>query len=282
MHGHDSLHADIRPHATCLKLHHRTTLSVDCLERKLSVAHSDHASMDELGSEYNTATEKLIAFESRHKGRHADEHALDSALDERKLHDARVYENYGKMADNTKKTFDGFCGRWIGFCEEKGYHMLDTTAGPGQEFLEQERLRHKSPGDNLKISFTQLKKLCEIRGCPAFSKDEQFFLRREVSQARKDSALAARSRPVDENKKQMDRSIISSADLQELLRVCADMPDRLAAARAAAVIKTSRLTGELAEAHSGCTLSEYAACMRYVEQPSAKSLLLQVSAIRNA
>jgi len=134
----------------------------------------------------------------------------------------------------------------------------------------------------LKIAFTQLKKLCDIRGCPAFSKAEHFFRCREVSEARKDSALAARSRPVDENKKLMDRSIVSSADLQELLRVCADMPDRLAAARAAAVIKTSQLTGVLAGVHSGCTLSAYAACMRYVEQSSAKLLLLQVSAIRIA
>lgn len=118
-------------------------LSVACLKRKLSVTHSDHASMDGIVSEYNTATEKLISFESRYKGQHADEHALDSGLDERKLHDARVYENYRKTADNTKKTFDGFCGRWIGFCEEKGYHTLDTTARPGQEFLEQERPRHK-------------------------------------------------------------------------------------------------------------------------------------------
>ena len=134
----------------------------------------------------------------------------------------------------------------------------------------------------MKIAFTKLKKLCDIRGCPAFSKAEHFFRCREVSEARKDSALAARSRPVDENKKLMDRSIVSSADLQELLRVCADMPDRLAAARAAAVIKTSQLTGVLAGVHSGCTLSAYAACMRYVEESSAKLLLLQVSAIRIA
>ena len=71
-----------------------------------------------------------------------------------------------------------------------------------------------------------------------------------VTKARKDSAQAARSRAVNENRKEVDRGIISSADLQELLRVCADMPDRLAAARATALIMTSRLTGESAEMYS--------------------------------
>lgn len=66
-----------------------------------------------------------------------------------------------------------------------------------------------------------------------------------VTKARKDSAQASRSRPVNQNRKEMDRGIISSADLEELLRVCADIPDRMAAARAIALIMTSRLTGEL-------------------------------------
>ena len=43
-------------------------------------------------SDSSTATERLIAFESRYPGRHAEEHASDCQLDERKVHDARVYE----------------------------------------------------------------------------------------------------------------------------------------------------------------------------------------------
>ena len=101
-------------------------------------------------SDSSTATERLIAFESRYRGRHAEEHASECQLDERKVHDARVYEKYGKMKDNTKKTFDGFCGRFESFCEARGYDMLNTTAEIGQEFLEQERLRHPNPGDNLR------------------------------------------------------------------------------------------------------------------------------------
>ena len=192
----------------------------------------------------STATERLIAFESRYRGPHADEYASDCQLDERKLHDARVYEQYDKMKDNIKKTFDGFCGRWISFCEGKGYDMLNTNAKTGQEFLEHERLRHTNPGDNLKIAFTQFNRLCAIRGCPPFSPDEYFFMAKEVSEARKASAHAALTRPVDEDKSCQDRNIITSAELQELLRVCADMPDRLQAARAEALLAVNVMTGE--------------------------------------
>ena len=122
--------------------------------------------------------------------------------------------------------------------------MLNTTAEIGQEFLEQERLRHTNPGDNLKIAFTQFKRLCAIRGCPPFSSGEHFFMAKEVSEANKASAHAALTRPVDEDRSCQDRSIITSAELQELLRVCAGMPDRLKAARAEALLAVNVMTGE--------------------------------------
>lgn len=127
--------------------------------------------------------------------------------------------------------------------------MLETTAKTGEAFLQGQRLEglqlgHKNVGKNVEIQLNQFKKLCTIRGCPEFSKDEGIYLHNVITKARKENAHAARSRPVDENKKQMDRSIISSAELQKLLRVGADMPDRLAAARATALIKVSLLTGE--------------------------------------
>ncbi|DBA65693.1 TPA: hypothetical protein ACH3X2_000740 [Trebouxia sp. C0005] len=200
--------------------------------------------MSESASDHGTATERLIAFENRYRGWHAEEHASDCQLDERKVHDARVYEKYSKTKDNTKKTFHGFCGRWISFCKEEGYDVLNTTAETGQQFLEEERLRHPNPGDNVKIAFTQFKRLCAIRGCPPFSSGEHFLLAKEVSEARKDSAHAALTRPVDEDQSCQDRNIITSAELQELLRVCADMPDRLKAARAEALLAVNLMTGE--------------------------------------
>lgn len=143
--------------------------------------------------------------------------------------------------------------------------MLETTANTGEAFLQAQRsaglrLGHKNVGKNVEIQLNQFQKLCTIRGCPEFSKNEGIYLHNVITKVSKDSALAARSRPVDENKKQMDRSIISSADLQELLRVCADMPDRLAATRATALIKVSLLTGESPKLHSLPCLQTLFAC----------------------
>ena len=206
-------------------------------------------------SDSSTATERLLAFENRYKGRHADEHALTSGLDERELHQKRVDELYNDFEENTRKAFDHFCRYLDVFCTEKGYSMFDTDAKLGEAYLQAQRseglrLGHKNVGKNVEIQLNQFKKLCTIRGCPEFSKDEEIYMHNVVTKARKDSAQAARSRAVNENRKEVDKGIISSADLQELLRVCADMPDRLAAARATALIMTSRLTGESAEMHS--------------------------------
>ena len=116
------------------------------------------------------------------------------------------------------KTFDGFCRRWVEFCEDRGYDMLDTNAKTGEEFLQAERNRHKNPGDNVVKALNQSKKLCRIRGCPNFSEAEQTYMQAVVTQAKRDSTLAERCRPVDENKRQMDRNIITAAELQKLLR----------------------------------------------------------------
>ncbi|KAL0029368.1 hypothetical protein WJX77_002499 [Trebouxia sp. C0004] len=142
--------------------------------------------MNEYASDHGTATERLIAFDSRYQG--------------------------------------------------EAYLQAQRLEGL--------RLGHKDVGKNLEVQLNQFKKLCTIRGCPEFSKDEGIYMHNVITKASKDSAHAARSPPVDENRKQMDRSIISSDDLQELLRVCADTPDRLVATRAAALIKASLLTGE--------------------------------------
>lgn len=196
-------------------------------------------------AEIASATERLVAFENRYKGRHADEHALDCGLDERELHERRVDETYRDFEENTRKAFDHSCREWVVFCKKKAYSMFDTNAKTGAAFLQYERQRLPNSGKRVEVYLNHFKKLCTIRGCPDFSKNETIYMHNVVTKARKTSAQAARSRPADENKKQMDRSIISSADLEELLTVCASMPDRVAAARATALIKTSRLTGEL-------------------------------------
>ncbi|DBB13430.1 TPA: hypothetical protein ACH3X3_005160 [Trebouxia sp. C0006] len=109
-------------------------------------------------------------------------------------------------------------------------------AKTGEQFLEAERLRHKNPGNNVEIAFTQFKRLCSIRGCPKLNESEYCYLHAVVSTAKRDSAQAERSWPVNEDNKQMARNIVTAAVLQKVLRVCADMPNRLTAARAKALV----------------------------------------------
>ncbi len=61
----------------------------------------------------------------------------------------------------------------------------------------------------------------------------------------------------------MDRNIITAADLQKLLRVCADMPDRLTAARAKALLLVNILTDEsscIALVTTPCSMTLLARC----------------------
>ena len=113
-------------------------------------------------SKVASATERLIAFENRFKGRHAKQHALDCGLDERDLHQSRVDETYNDFEENTIKAISADAG----LCKEKAYSMFDTNAKTGAEFLQFERERHSNPGKNIEIYLNQLRKLCTIRGCP--------------------------------------------------------------------------------------------------------------------
>ncbi len=65
-----------------------------------------------------------------------------------------------------------------------------------------------------------------------------------VSMAKCNTTQAERSRPVAENKRQKGRNIITAAEVQKLLRVCANMPDRLTATRAKALVLDNIKTGK--------------------------------------
>ena len=136
------------------------------------------------------------------------------------------------------------------FCTEKTCSRFGTTAKKGAEFLHFERERLSDPGKNVEIYLNQFKKLCKIRGVRTSAQVRRSTCISVVTKARTDSAIAARSQLMNENKWRMDRSFISSADLHKLLRVCADTPDCFAAARATALLNTSRLTSESAKVYA--------------------------------
>ncbi len=197
-------------------------------------------------------------------------------LMERKAHDKRIREFYSRFEESTQKTFRSFCRRWVQFCEKTNCDILDMGAKTGEQFLEAERLRHKNPGNNVEIAFTQFKRLCSIRGCPKLNEFEYCYLHAVVSTAKRDSAQAERSWPVDEDNKQMARNIVTAAVLQKVLRVCADMPNRLTAARAKALVLANIQTGE---SHSCCSYGRAAsrdsACAKCIHL-SLMSLLQRV------
>ena len=168
----------------------------------------------------STATERLIAFENRYKGRHAEEHALTSGLDERELHQRRVDETYSDFAENTKKAFDHFCRCLDAFCKEKGYSMFNTDAKLGEAYLQAQRLEglrlgHKNVGKNVEIQLNQLKKLCTIRCCPDFSKDEIIHV---ITKASEDSAQVSPCRLKQKADGQEYHQHCTSAGAAESLR----------------------------------------------------------------
>jgi len=189
-------------------------------------------------------TNLLLAFEDRYTGPDASRLSATAEISERYIHDSLVYEHYGHWEPSTQKTFDGFCRRWVDFCNKRQYSRFDTSAIKGEAFLQAERQRHQNPGENVKIALTQFVKLCKIRGCPEFSKSEMSFMHAVVNRARDDSAEYNRSKPVDEEKKMHDRSSITSQDLEQLLSVCAEQDDRLKGARTKALILVNIQTGK--------------------------------------
>ncbi|DBA98852.1 TPA: hypothetical protein ACH3X1_014612 [Trebouxia sp. C0004] len=126
--------------------------------------------MNEYASDHGTATERLMAFDSRYQGRLADEHASASGLDERKLHVKRVDETYSDLEKNTRQTFDSFCRRWVKFCRGSGYRMLETTAKTGEAYLQAQsqeglRLGHKNVGKNVEVSSRRRKQKADGQEC---------------------------------------------------------------------------------------------------------------------
>ena len=197
-------------------------------------------------------------------------------LDERELHKRRADETYRDLEPNTRKAFGNSCRQWVVFCTEKTCSRFGTTAKKGAEFPHFERERLSHPGKNVEIYLNQFKKLCKIRGVRTSAQLRRSTCISVVTTDRTDSAIAARSHLVKENNKRMDRSFISSADLHKLLRVCADMPDRFATARATALINTSRLTSESAKVNAAVLCLYTLLAALFEMSPETSLLLLQM------
>jgi len=192
----------------------------------------------------------LLAFENRYKEADADRFASFPNTSAQKVHASIVREQYGRWKPNTKRTFDVFRESWTGFCERNNYDRKETTVERGEEFLQAERARHleagsKNPGEDVRKTFAQFKKLRCMQGRPKLNDTEHAYMQNVVSMTQNDGAEAAISRPVDENKKQLDRTTLTSQNVEQVLSVIASMPDRLQlqAARARALFLLNMQTG---------------------------------------
>ncbi len=202
----------------------------------------------EASQQHRDAETDLLAFENRYKEADADRFACFQNTSPQEVHASIVRQQYGQWKPNTKKTFDVFRESWTGFCERNNYNRKETTAERGAQFLQAERARHleaghKNPGVNVRKSFAQFKKLRCMQGRPKLKDTEHAYMQNFVSMAENDGAEAAIYRPVDENQKQLDRTTLTSHDVEQLLSVIASMPDRLQAARARELILLNIQTG---------------------------------------
>ena len=197
--------------------------------------------------QHRDAEPDLLAFENRYKEADADRFACFQNTSPQDVHDSNVHQQYGKWKPNTQKTFNVFRKSWTGFCERNNY---DPKERRGAQFLQAERARHletghKNPGVNVRKSFAQFKKLRFVQGRPKLKETEHAYMQNIVSMAWNDGAEAAIHRPVDENQKQLDRTKLTSHDVEQLLSVIASKPDRLQAARARELILLNIQTGGL-------------------------------------
>ena len=108
-------------------------------------------------------------------------------------------------------------------------------AGRVEAFLEAERQRHIQQGTKSEINvanaYTEVLKLSLIQGCPVFTAAEVTLMHYSVKTAKHDSIQIELSADPDRHKKKAHRAVLTDADIDGLLRVCAQHGDRLSAAR---------------------------------------------------
>ncbi len=108
---------------------------------------------------------------------------------------------------------------WI----ECAYKFFASPADTVEAFLESERLRHvqqgNQPGLNVENAYTELHKLSEIQGSPAFTQTEIHLMKSAVGRAKHDSKQKQLSTEPDLAETKANRDVLTDADSDKLLRV---------------------------------------------------------------
>ncbi|DBA90927.1 TPA: hypothetical protein ACH3X1_016137 [Trebouxia sp. C0004] len=125
--------------------------------------------------------------------------------------------------------------------------FLAYPADTIEAFLDSERLRHLQQGTqpllNIANAYTELDKLSRLQGCPAFTQIEVDLMKSAVGRARHDSKQQQLGAEPDLARTKANRDVLTNADSDELVRVCAQNSDRLAAARFRVILLVGCATG---------------------------------------
>jgi len=194
----------------------------------------------------------LLAFWNRYTGPGANRVAPGPYASAEKIHEYLVYEKLGRYAPATQQSFKGVCRQFIRWCETDPrntdvYKFLAHPVAKIAAFLESEWQRHiqrgTQPGINVANAYTEVHKLSLIQGCPTFGNAELAHMEAVVARAENDSMQIERNADPDRLKTKANRAVLTDADKNKFLKVCAQQGDRLAAARAQVILLVGCATG---------------------------------------
>jgi len=173
----------------------------------------------------------LLDFSNSYTGpgsKHVAPNSFDTA---ETRHKKLVDTLYHDCKRATKASFEGVCRRYVDWCASQPqiqhtYKFFAYPADTIEAFLESERLRHleqgNQPGLNVANANTEIHRLSEIQGCPAFTQIEIDLMKSAVGRARHDRMQTQLSAEPDLAETKANRDVLTNADSDKLLRVCAE------------------------------------------------------------
>jgi len=196
--------------------------------------------------------ESLLDYSNRYTGPETSCATANNFNTAEDCHVKLVKALYENKMPATKASFEGVCRRYVDWCASQpriqcANKFFAYPADTVEAFLESERLRHvqqgTQPGLNVANAYTELDKLSRLQGCPAFTQTEVDLMKSAVGRARHDSKQQQLEAEPDLARTKANRDVLTDADSDELLRVCAQNSDRLAAARFRVILLVGCATG---------------------------------------
>ena len=196
--------------------------------------------------------DSLLDYSNRYTGPETSCASTNSFNTAEEHHKKLLQPLYALREPATKASFEGVCRKYVDWCNAQpqikcAYKFFAYPADTVEAFLESERLRHlqqgNKPGLNVENTYTEVCKLSRIQGCPSFTQAEEEFMKSAVVRARDDSRQQELNAKPDLAKTKANRSVLTDEERDQLLKVCAQGSDRLAAARFQVILLVGCATG---------------------------------------